>query len=297
MGYNRSIASIVRKNGIFLKIQKNSEIKMILFVMRMDAFVSKHRKKEDYTMLLKGKVAVVTGGTRGIGRAVVEKYLEHGAKVVLWGSRKETVEKALDELKSQNPDWEVTGMYPDLTDAKAVEQAVKSVNEQYGSLDILVNNAGISQSTPLYDYQPEEFDKIMKLNVSAMFYTILPAAKIMKEQGGGVIINTSSMVSISGQPSGVGYPTSKFAVNGLTISLARELAKDHIRVNAVAPGVTKTDMVAALPEAVVAAISAQIPLGRPGEPEDVANAFLYLASDLASYVTGEILSVDGACRV
>ncbi len=248
-------------------------------------------------MLLKGKVAVVTGGTRGIGRAVVEKYLEHGAKVVLWGSRKETVEKALDELKSQNPDWGVTGMYPDLTDAKAVEQAVKSVNEQYGSLDILVNNAGISQSTPLYDYQPEEFDKIMKLNVSAMFYTILPAAKIMKEQGGGVIINTSSMVSISGQPSGVGYPTSKFAVNGLTISLARELAKDHIRVNAVAPGVTKTDMVAALPEAVVAAISAQIPLGRPGEPEDVANAFLYLASDLASYVTGEILSVDGACRV
>lgn len=146
-------------------------------------------------------------------------------------------------------------------------------------------------------YQPEEFDKILKLNVSAMFYTILPAAKIMKEQGGGVIINTSSMVSISGQPSGVGYPTSKFAVNGLTISLARELAKDHIRVNAVAPGVTKTDMVAALPEAVVAAISAQIPLGRPGEPEDVANAFLYLASDLASYVTGEILSVDGACRV
>lgn len=265
--------------------------------MRMDVFASKKQKKEDYTMLLKGKVAVVTGGTRGIGRAVVEKYLKHGAKVVLWGSRKETVEKALDELKSQNPDWEVTGMYPDLTDAKAVEQAVQSVNEQYGSLDILVNNAGISQSTPLYDYQPEEFDKILKLNVSAMFYTILPAAKIMKEQGGGVIINTSSMVSISGQPSGVGYPTSKFAVNGLTISLARELAKDHIRVNAVAPGVTKTDMVAALPEAVVAAISAQIPLGRPGEPEDVANAFLYLASDLASYVTGEILSVDGACRV
>lgn len=270
---------------------------MILLEMRMDVFASKKQKKEDYTMLLKGKVAVVTGGTRGIGRAVVEKYLEHGAKVVLWGSRKETVEKALDELKSQNPDWEVTGMYPDLTDAKAVEQAVQSVNEQYGSLDILVNNAGISQSTPLYDYQPEEFDKILKLNVSAMFYTILPAAKIMKEQGGGVIINTSSMVSISGQPSGVGYPTSKFAVNGLTISLARELAKDHIRVNAVAPGVTKTDMVAALPEAVVAAISAQIPLGRPGEPEDVANAFLYLASDLASYVTGEILSVDGACRV
>ena len=104
------------------------------------------------------------------------------------------------------------------------------------------------------------------------------------------------MVSISGQPSGVGYPTSKSAVNGMTFSLARELGKDNIRVNAVAPGVTKTDMVAALPKAMVDAISAKIPLGRPGEPEDVANAFLYLASDLASYVTGEILSVDGACR-
>ena len=188
-------------------------------------------------------------------------------------------------------------MYPDLTDAKAVEDAVLAVKERYGSIDILVNNAGISHSTPLYNYTAEDFDKILKLNVSALFYAILPTAKIMKEQGGGVIINTSSMVSISGQTSGVGYPTSKFAVNGMTISLARELAKDNIRVNAVAPGVTKTDMVAALPEAVIQAISATIPLGRPGEPEDVANAFLYLASDMASYVTGEILSVDGACRV
>ncbi len=294
-------------------------------------------------MLLKGKVAVVTGGTRGIGRAVVEKYLENGAKVVLWGSREETVKKALAELKSKNGDWDVSGMYgigravvekylengakvvlwgsreetvkkalaelkskngdwdvsgmyPDLTNASEVETAIQSVKEQYGKIDILVNNAGISQSTPLYQYTADDFDKIMKLNVSALFYTILPTAKIMKEQGGGVIINTSSMVSISGQPSGVGYPTSKFAVNGMTVSLARELAKDHIRVNAVAPGVTKTDMVAALPEAVVAAISAKIPLGRPGEPEDVANAFVYLASDMASYVTGEILSVDGACR-
>lgn len=256
----------------------------------------KIHEKEDFFMLLKGKVAVITGGTRGIGRAVVEKYLENGAKVVLWGSREETVKRALEELKKENADWEVSGMYPDLTDASDVEKAIQAVKEQYGRIDILVNNAGISQSTPLYQYKAEEFDKIMKLNVSALFYTILPTAKIMKEQGGGVIINTSSMVSISGQPSGVGYPTSKFAVNGMTISLARELAKDHIRVNAVAPGVTKTDMVAALPESMVAAISAKIPLGRPGDPEEVADAFVYLASDMASYVTGEILSVDGACR-
>ena len=247
-------------------------------------------------MLLEGKVAIVTGGTRGIGFEIVRKYLANGAKVVLFGSRKESVDKELAKLKEENADWDVEGMFPKLTDAAEVEKAVLDVKEKFGKVDILVNNAGISQSTPLYDYTPEEFDKVIDLNVKALFYAILPAAKVMKEQGGGCIINTSSMVSISGQPSGVGYPTSKSAVNGMTFSLARELGKDNIRVNAVAPGVTKTDMVAALPKAMVDAISAKIPLGRPGEPEDVANAFLYLASDLASYVTGEILSVDGACR-
>ena len=247
--------------------------------------------------MLKGKVAIVTGGTRGIGFEVVRKYLSNGAKVILFGSRQETVDNALNKLKEENQSWEAEGMCPKLTDAKEVEEAVNKVKEKYGRLDILVNNAGISQSTPLYNYTAEEFDKVIDLNVKAVFYAILPAARIMKEQGGGCIINTSSMVSISGQPAGVGYPASKFAVNGLTISLARELGKDNIRVNAVAPGVTRTDMVAALPEQTVQAISARIPLGRAGEPEEVADAFLYLASDMASYVTGEILSVDGAARV
>ncbi len=118
----------------------------------------------------------------------------------------------------------------------------------------------------------------------------------MKAQGGGCILNTSSMVSLTGAAGGVGYPTSKFAVNGLTISLARELGPDNIRVNAVAPGVIKTDMVAALPDAIVDTLVAHIPLKRIGQPQDIANAFLFLASDLASYVTGEILSVDGAMR-
>ena len=246
--------------------------------------------------MLKGKVAIVTGGTRGIGFEVVRKYLSNGAKVILFGSRQETVDNALNKLKEENQSWEAEGMCPKLTDAKEVEEAVNKVKEKYGRLDILVNNAGISQSTPLYNYTAEEFDKVIDLNVKAVFYAILPAARIMKEQGGGCIINTSSMVSISGQPAGVGYPASKFAVNGLTISLARELGKDNIRVNAVAPGVTRTDMVAALPEQTVQAISARIPLGRAGEPEEVADAFLSLASDLARYVTGEILSVDGASK-
>jgi len=246
--------------------------------------------------LLKGKTAMVTGGTRGIGFAVVKMYLDNGAKVALCGSRQETVDKALDKLKKENPDYQVIGLCPDLQNPQEIEKAMSVVKETFGSLDIMVNNAGVSARDSIYSYKPEDFAKTMDLNVNAMFYCCQAAARVMKEQGGGVILNTSSMVSIYGQPSGSAYPASKFAVNGLTKSLARELGKDNIRVNAVAPGVTRTDMVAVLPEEVIKPIVAGIPLGRVGEPEDVANAFLFLASDMASYVTGEILSVDGAAR-
>lgn len=246
--------------------------------------------------MLKGKTAVVTGGTRGIGYAVVKKFLQNGAKVALLGSRQETVDQALDKLKEEGVEGEVIGLCPSLTSPQEIEEAFATVKDTFGSLDILVNNAGISARESIYDYKPEDFEKIMDLNVNAVFICSQAAAKIMKPQGGGVIINTSSMVSLYGQPSGCGYPASKFAVNGLTKSLARELGKDHIRVNAVAPGVTRTDMVAVLPEAVIQPIIATIPLGRVGEPEEVADAFLFLASDMASYVTGEILSVDGAAR-
>jgi len=246
--------------------------------------------------MLNGKVAVVTGGTRGIGYAVVETFLKNGATVVLFGSRQETVDRALGQLKAQNADWPVTGAAPDLTDYASVEAALKQVAETYGKLDILVNNAGISARESLYQYDPAAFEKIMSLNVTAVFNACRAAAPIMKAQGGGAIINTSSMVSLYGQPAGVGYPASKFAVNGLTRSLARELGRDNIRVNAVAPGVTRTDMVAALPKEMLERVAAPIPLGRVGEPQEVANAFLFLASDLASYVTGEILSVDGAAQ-
>ncbi len=246
--------------------------------------------------MLKGKVAAVTGGTRGIGYAIVKKYLENGAKVVLFGSRAETVEKALASLKAENQDWEVEGAYPDLSNAAEVAKAIEGVKEKYGRLDILVNNAGVSDSTKVDSYEEGQFEKVMALNVSAIFHAVKPAVKIMKEQGGGCILNTSSMVSNSGQPGGVAYPTSKFAVNGMTLSLARELGPYNIRVNAVAPGITKTDMVAALPDEMIQPLIKTIPLRRVGEPEDVANAFLFLASGMASYVTGEILSVDGAAR-
>lgn len=242
--------------------------------------------------MLKGKTAIVTGGTRGIGFAIVKKYLENGANVALAGSRQESVEKALKQLSAY--EGRVMGIWPDLCDPEAVARDFAAVKERFGRVDILANNAGVSSRTSLYEYTLEEFSKIMDVNVKAVFVCSQAAARIMKEQGGGVIINTSSMVGEYGQPSGCGYPASKFAVNGLTKSLARELAKDQIRVNAVAPGVTRTDMVAALPQEMVDRISAGIPLGRMGEPLDIANAYLYLASDLASYVTGITLRVDGA---
>lgn len=248
--------------------------------------------------MLEGKVAIVTGGTRGIGYEIVKKFLNAGAKVAFFGSKQETVDKALERLKiEQKKETQFIGLYPTLSDYKSVENAILSVKEKFHHVDILVNNAGISARDSLYDYKPEDFEKIMQLNVNAVFYCTKIAAILMKEQGGGSVINISSMVGTYGQPAGCGYPTSKFAVNGLTKSLARELGKDQIRVNAVAPGVTRTDMVAALPEEMVQRLAATIPLGRVGEPEEIANAVLFLASDLASYVTGTILAVDGATQV
>ncbi len=247
--------------------------------------------------LLKDQIAVVTGGTRGIGYAIVQKFLEQGATVILFGSRQSSAEAAIAKLHPENPEYSVTGLAPDITDLTSVEQTFSQIVKEHKRIDILVNNAGISARDSLYDYSEADFDKIMDLNVKAVWNCTKAVAPYMRDQGSGCIINTSSMVSLYGQPSGCGYPASKFAVNGLTKSLARELGKDHIRVNAVAPGVTRTDMVAALPEDMVSRISADIPLGRIGEPVDIANAFLFLASPLASYITGTILSVDGATQV
>ncbi len=247
--------------------------------------------------MLEGKVAIVTGGTRGIGFGIVEKFLAEGAKVALFGSRQETVDAALEKIKQKNSDAPVLGLHPALDDPEAIADAFKQVVDTFGSLDILANNAGTDSRTKLIDYTLDEFQKVMKLNVEATFICSQAAARIMIEQGkGGSIINTSSMVSIYAQPSGCAYPTSKFAVNGLTKSLARELAPYKIRVNAVAPGVTHTDMVDALPKELIEPLIKTIPLGRMGEPEDIANAFAFLASEMASYISGDILSVDGLSR-
>lgn len=247
-------------------------------------------------MLLENKIAVVTGGSRGIGFATVEAFLEEGATVILCGSRPESAEKAVAQLKEKNPAANVEGISPNLTDYEQVKSAFDSIVKKYGRIDILVNNAGVSESTPFTDYTAENFDRVMDLNVKAVFNCSKAVVEYMTAQESGVILNTSSIVSIYGQPSGVAYPTSKFAVNGLTLSLARELGSKGIRVNAVAPGITYTDMMRSVPQKYIDPLVAQIPLRRIGQPEDIANAFVFLASDKASYITGVVLSVDGLAR-
>ena len=245
--------------------------------------------------MLKDKVAIITGGTRGIGLEIVRTFLENGCKVALLGSKEDSVFNAINLLKQENNDYEVIGFYPVLSNEVEVKYTFDKIKEKFGKIDILVNNAGISSSTSLENYIEEEYDKISDLNIKSVFVCSKVVVSYLKETR-GCIINTSSMVSIYGQPSGVMYPASKFAVNGLTKSLSRELAKYGIRVNAVAPGIIETDMVKNLSNDVIEPLIKTIPIGRIGKPKDVANCFLFLASDLASYVTGEVLQVDGGAR-
>jgi len=247
-------------------------------------------------MRLKDKVAIITGGSRGIGFATADKFLQEGATVILTASSQASADRAAEQLRQRHPDATVAGISPDLSSLESVRDAFREATAKYGCVDILVNNAGISESTPFIEYTEETFDKVMDLNVKGVFNATRAASECMTARGSGVILSTSSMVSISGQPSGFAYPASKFAVNGLTVSLARELGPKGIRVNAVAPGIIETDMMRAVPKEVIEPMVARIPLRRLGQPEDVANAFVFLASDEAAYVTGVVLSVDGMAR-
>ena len=229
-------------------------------------------------MRLKDKVAIITGGSRGIGYATADAFLREGATVIITASSPETAQKAVDKLKEAHPGRTVGGISPDLSSLESVRAAFKEATSKYGCVDILVNNAGVSESTPFMNYTEETFDKVMDLNVKGVFNATRAASECMVARGQGVILSTSSMVSIYGQPSGFAYPASKFAVN------------------AVAPGITETDMMKAVPKEIIEPMIAQIPLRRLGQPEDIANAFVFLASDEASYITGVVLSVDGLAR-
>ena len=244
-------------------------------------------------MMLKDKVAIVTGGTRGIGYAIVHKFLQNGAKVVLFGSREETVAKAVASLKEENPDWEVSGAWPKLTDAAAMVDEINKVKEKYGKIDILVNNAGITKDNLIMKMSEDDFDAVIATNLKGAFNCIKHVSRQMLKQRGGRIINISSVSGVMGNAGQANYCASKAGIIGLTKSVARELGSRGITSNAVAPGFIRTEMTDVLPEDVKKAMGEQIPLKHFGETKDIAEAVAFLASDEAAYITGQVLHVDG----
>ena len=244
-------------------------------------------------MLLEGKVAIVTGASRGIGFAVAKAYACEGARVAVCGSREETAQKAVQELQKLCPGAQLLPVGVDVSDGEAIRTMVARVMERWGKIDILVNNAGVTGAKPIFDMTDEDFESMIDINLTGPFKCTREVAKVMK-QTGGCIINTSSLVGTYASRMQTAYVASKFGINGLTKACARELGPYGIRVNAVAPGVVQTDMVAqSVDGQMLAALKGMTPLRRVAQPDELAGAYVYLASDAASFTTGAILAVDG----
>ena len=243
-------------------------------------------------MLLDGKTALVTGASRGIGRAIALRLAAEGANIAInyaGNTAKAEETKAAIEVAG----GKAALFQAAVSDSAQVEQMVASVLETFGSLDILVNNAGITRDGLLMRMKEEDFDAVLDTNLKGIFHVTKAVTKIMMKQRSGRIVNMASVVGIIGNAGQTNYAAAKAGVIGFTKSAARELAARGITVNAVAPGFIATDMTAAMPEKAKEATLAAIPLRRMGTPEDVANAVLFLVSDQAAYITGQVVKVDG----
>lgn len=242
--------------------------------------------------MLNGKVAVVTGASRGIGRAVAKKLASLGAEVVInYNGSKERAEEVLREIEAEGGKASIYQC--NVSDFAACEAFLKDVISEHGSLDILVNNAGITRDDLLMKMTEEEYDAVLDTNLKGTFNCIRFAARQMLKQRSGRIINMASVSGVLGNAGQANYSASKAGIIGLTKSAARELASRGITVNAVAPGFVNTEMTEVLSEKVKEGAVSQIPLGKFGEPEDIAEAVAFLASEGARYITGQVLNVDG----
>ena len=243
-------------------------------------------------MLLDGKTALVTGASRGIGRAVALCLAAEGARVAINYAGNV---KAAEEVKASVEAAGGTAILcqADIADSAAVEAMVADVVKEFGAIDILVNNAGITRDTLLMRMKDEDFAKVLDTNLKGVFYCTKAVSKLMMKKRSGRIVNMASVVGLVGNAGQTNYAAAKAGVIGFSKSAAKELASRGITVNVVAPGFIGTDMTAGLPESVKEKMLTDIPLGRMGEPEDVANAVLFLASDQASYITGQVVNVDG----
>ncbi|WP_102399310.1 3-oxoacyl-[acyl-carrier-protein] reductase [Haloimpatiens massiliensis] len=242
--------------------------------------------------MLKGKNAIVTGASRGIGRAIALKLAEKGVNIVInYRSNKEKAEELVKEIEAKGV--KALAIEGDVSIFSEAESMVNTAFEQLGSVDILVNNAGITKDTLILRMKEEEFDKVIEVNLKGAFNCLKHASKIMMKQRSGKIINISSVVGLVGNQGQINYAAAKAGIIGMTKSAAKELASRGINVNAVAPGFISTDMTAVLSEKVKEGAVNTIPLKRLGNPEDVANAVTFLASDEAEYITGQVINVDG----
>jgi 3-oxoacyl-[acyl-carrier protein] reductase len=242
--------------------------------------------------LLDGKVALITGGTRGIGRAIAETFAQQGAHVAF--TYRSSVEKAQAlETELQAHGTQIKGYQTDAGDFAAVQEMIKDILATFGRLDAVVNNAGITKDNLLLRMSEEQWEQVIQTNLSSVFYTTKAALKPMLKQRSGSFINISSVVGLQGNAGQANYAASKAGMIGFTKSVAREVGSRSIRANVVAPGFIATEMTAELPEKELATWLEGIPLKRAGAPQDVADLCVFLASDMSTYITGQVMTVDG----
>lgn len=244
---------------------------------------------------LKDRIAVITGGADGIGRATAMRFAQEGAVVVIWDMNEEKGKQTTAEINAAG--GKVSFLKVNTSNFAEVEAASKKVVEQYGKYEILINNAGITRDSTLKKMTPELWQQVIDVNLTGVFYCAKCAADIMTEQGWGRIVNASSVVALYGNFGQTNYVATKAGLIGMTKTMARELGKKGVTVNAVAPGFILTDMVRKMPEEVLKSMEDKVPVKRLGKPEEIAAAYAFLASDDAAYINGTVISVDGGMTV